>query len=380
MNELQKQNSLFAEERTLSVADYIRIVRRRWWLILLCFIAVSASTALYTLTQDPVFQAASTIMVQDDGGVQSVLFDEKALFGKQDEINDQVYLLKSRSIAEHVIEEVMQSEYRDSLPIIKNGIELALERHYEYNEGQPVDTLRIMQQVREYALGKLRAGLSADPVIDTNYFIEIRVKGASPFEAAYLTNLVATIYQNQDQVLSQGEIREVVDFLEEQLSKKEVDLKESEEQLKTFQEKENIADLSGDTQELINQLAEFESLYNAALTDLRAYEKRLEYLNQQLGIQKKNLQANIAQISSPLILKLRDELAETERKASAVLSQGVTEEYPEVKKLRTRQETIKQRLNTETKKLIMGGLTPNDPMAHAQQLVSQVVEAETEIR
>ena len=128
MNELQKQNTLFAEERTLSVADYIRIVRRRWWLILLCFLVVSAGTALYTLSQDPVFQAASTIMVQEDGGVQSVLFDEKALFGKQDEINDQVYLLKSRSIAEHVIEEVMQSEYRDSLPIIKKGIGLARDR------------------------------------------------------------------------------------------------------------------------------------------------------------------------------------------------------------------------------------------------------------
>ncbi|KAA3616684.1 MAG: hypothetical protein DWQ05_13215 [Calditrichaeota bacterium] len=380
MNEIQPQSGIFAEERTLSIADYLRIVRRRWWLIVLCFIMISAGTAFYTLNQDPVFQAASTIMVQEDGGMQSVLFDQNALFGKQDEINDQVYLLKSRSIAEHVIQEVMRSDYSKTLPIIKNGVELALEAHHENYEGQPVDTVRIMQQARAYAVGKLRAGLTADPVIDTNYFIEIRVKGSSPFEAAYLTNLVATIYQNQDQILSQGEIREVVDFLEEQLSKKELDLKSSEEELKSFQEKENIADLSGDTQELINQLAEFETLYNSALTDLKAYEKRLEYLNQQLGIQKKNLQNNIAQISNPLILKLRDELAEIERKASSFLSQDVSEDNPNLKKLRSRQETIKERLITETKKLVLGGLTPNDPMAHAQQLVSQVIEAETEIR
>ena len=380
MNEMQQSNNLFVDERTLSIADYIRIIRRRWWLILLSFVVISAGTAIYTLTQDPVFQASSTIMVQDDGGMQSLLFDENALFGKQDEINDQVYLLKSRSIAEHVIQEVMQSEYRDSLPIIKKGIELAIEAHHENYEGQPIDTLRIMQQARAYAVGKLREDLAAEPVIDTNYFIEISVKGASPFEAAFLTNLVATIYQNQDQLLSRGEIREVVDFLEEQLAKKEADLKKSEEELKGYQEKENIADLSGDTQELINQLAEFESLYNEAETDLKAYQKRLEYLNQPLGIQKKNLQNNISQISNPLILKLRDELAEIESKASSLLSQGVSEDYPDLKKIRQRQKTIKARLITETKKLVIGGLMPNDPMAHAQQLVSQVIEAETEIR
>ena len=114
--------------------------------------------------------------------------------------------------------------------------------------------------------------------------------------------------------------------------------------------------------------------------ELDAYETRLGYLHEQLGLQKKNLQSNIAQISNPLILKLREELAESERRAMILIAQGVTEDYADLKDLRERQKGIKERLITETQKLIINGLASSDPLAQAQDLVSRVVEAETEIR
>lgn len=343
------------ETRTLHWADYVRILRRRWWILLLTLALVLGPTAYVTLTTSPVYQAAATIMIQNDGGMQRVLFDETggALLGRQNNINDQVYLLKSRTVAELVVRELMKSTAKESLKVIAHGFEPAVRF--------------------------LRNNLAAEQVKGTNYFIAIAVKGSSPFEAAYLANTVAGVYQNQDQELSRGEIREVVEFLQQQLQIKEQDLKASEESLKTYQETENIADLSGDAQEAVNQLAQFESLYNSALTDLGAYEKRLEYLNQQLGVQKENLQGNIAQISNPLIIKLRDELAEAERKASVLLAQGITEEDGDLKKLREKQNIIKKRLIEETQKLVLSGLTPNDPLAQAQELIGRVIEAETEI-
>lgn len=342
------------EMRTLHWADYVRILRRRWWILLLTLILVLGPTAYVTFTTSPVYQAAATIMIQNDAGMQRVLFEEAGGFlSQKSNINDQVYLLKSRTIAELVVQELMKSPARDSLPILNLGFKPAVAR--------------------------LRRSLTADPVKGTNYFIEISVKGASPFEAAYIVNSVAEVYQNQDQELSRGEIREVVEFLQQQLQIKEQDLKASEESLKTYQETENIADLSGDAQEAVNQLAQFESLYNSTLTDLGAYEKRLEYLNQQLGVQKENLQSNIAQISNPLIVKLRDELAEAERKASVLLAQGIVEEDNDLKKLREKQNSIKKRLVEETQKLVLSGLTPNDPLAQAQELIGRVIEAETEI-
>lgn len=320
---------------------------------MLCLLGVLGPTAYYTFTTPPVYETSTTIMVQDSGNVQRVLFDEGTFLGKTSNISDQVYLLKSRSIADLVVKKLMESEVKDSLQILKQGF--------------------------VSAVGALRGNLTAEPVKDTNFFIEIAVKGASPFEAAYLANTVARVYQNQDQQLSQGEIREVVHFLDEQLQKKEKDLKASEENLKNYQERENIASLTGDVRETVNQLAQFESLYNSALTDLQGYKKRLEYLNQQLGHQKETLTGNIAQISNPLILKLREELAEIERKASVLIAQGVSEEYSDLKILRGKQASIKKRLIDETQLLILSGLMPGNPLTHAQDLVGRVIEAETEI-
>ncbi len=355
-NENLSKNSYHEEEeRELHLADYVRIFRRLWWIILLSLVLILAPTVLITFTTSPVYQATATIMIQDDKSMQRLLFAEEgsAFLGRKSNINDQVYLLKSRIIAELVIQTLMKSEARDSLRILDEGFEEALKF--------------------------LRKNLTAEPIKNTNYFIEMSVKGSSPFEAAYLVNTVAEIYQNQDQELGRGEIREVVEFLKQQLQLKEQDLKASEENLKSFQETENIADLTGEAQEAVNQLAQFESLYNNALTDLGAYEKRLEYLNQQLGVQKENLQGNIAQISNPLIVKLREELAEAERKASVLLAQGISEGSDDLKKLREKQSSIKKRLIDETQKLVIGGLAPSDPLAQAQELVGRVIEAETEI-
>jgi tyrosine-protein kinase Etk/Wzc len=343
----------YEEFRTLNWYDYIRILRRRWWILLASFAVIFMPTLYYNQTAMPVYRAAAIIMVQDNGGMQSVLFED-SFMRKSASLQDQVYLLQSSSIAESVVKNLMQSEVRDSLTIVSNGL-------------RP-------------AVSALRRSLVAEPVKGTTSFIEIAVRGASPFEAAYLANAVADVYQGLDQEFSRGEIHEVVEFLDAQLKMKERDLRESEESLKQFQERENISSLTGDAQETVNQVAAFEAHYNNALTELQAYKKRLEYLNQQLGQQTDNLQHNISQISNPLILKLRDELAETERKASVLIAQGISEDYTDLKMLRSKQHQIKERLVAETHDLIVSGLMPNDPLTHAQELVGRVIEAETEMR
>ena len=348
-----EQNGYYEEYRSLNWSDYMRILRRRWWLLLLCLLGVLAPTAYYTFTTPPVYETSTTIMVQDGGNVQQVLFDQGGFLGRTSNISDQVYLLKSRSIADLVVEKLMQSQVRDSLQILRQGFALAVQT--------------------------LRQNLTAEPVKNTNFFIKIAVRGASPFEAAYLANTIASVYQNQDQQSSQGEIREVVEFLDQQLQKKEKDLKVSEENLKNYQERVNITSLSGAAMETVNQLAQFEALHHSALTDLQGYRKRLEFLNQQLGREKATLTSNIAQISNPLVLKLREELAEIERRASVLIAQGVSEEYSDLKRLRGKQASIKKRLIDETQLLILSGLRPGNPLTHAQDLVGRVIEAETEI-
>ncbi len=343
--------------RPVTIHDYLAILYRGRWIIVSTFVVMMSAIVYYTLTVAPSYQASTTIMIDEKQGVGQALFPLSSLSGQQTLINNQVEILKSRSLAQAVIDRLLQSPYRDSLHVL---------------DGLHVD--RTMQDV----VKAFRQNVDVMPIRNTD-LIAIKVVAASPFEAEYLTRSVAQAFQEKDQAFSRGEISQVVDFLAEQLKRKESELKASEDALKQFLEKEKIASLNDEATQVVEQSAVFESLYKEALIDQQVTQKRLDFLKSQLGRSKETLEAEIARVSSPLVLNLRQEMAEIERTIAVFLSQGVGENDPQVKRERQKLDAIKNRLTEETRKLIVDGLPADDPLAHAQDLVLQVIEAETEM-
>jgi tyrosine-protein kinase Etk/Wzc len=272
-------------------------------------------------------------------------------------INNQVEILKSRSLAVAVVERLQRSTMRDSLPFIRE-----IGKTLSFTD----------------AAGIVQGSISIAPLRETD-LVEIHVHGATPFTAAFLANTVAKAYQELDRDLSRGEISQIVQFLDEQLDRKEGDLKQSEEKLKTFLEQEKIASLSEEATQVVEQGAEFESLYKGALIDVEVTQKRLDYLKGLLGRSKSNLEQEISKVSSPLVLQLRKEMADIERNVAVYLSQGVGEGDAQVRREQEKLTAIKQRLTEEIRKLIIEGLPADDPLAQAQELVVQILEVETEV-
>ena len=206
-------------------------------------------------------------MIDEKQGMGRSLFDMGALSKQRTQINNQVEILKSRALTQAVIKRLLDSPHSDSLSLVRDiGVEKNLVA----------------------ALTVLRASLTIVPIRDTDLII-IRVKAPTPFEAAFLTNSVAEAYQQLDRDFTQGEISQIVQFLDSQLERKERDLKASEETLKVFLEQEKIASLNDEATQIVEQGAVFESLYREALIDLEVKRKRLEYLKDRLGKSKSTL-------------------------------------------------------------------------------------------
>ena len=64
--------------------------------------------------------------------------------------------------------------------------------------------------------------------INNTDIIELSVTATSPFEAAYITNTLGYVYQEENQLESRAEVRKVKDFLSEQLELIQNQLKASE--------------------------------------------------------------------------------------------------------------------------------------------------------
>ncbi|RMD91336.1 MAG: hypothetical protein D6813_07830, partial [Calditrichaeota bacterium] len=347
----------FMQMKPKTIHDYIAIMYRgRWW-ILGIFVAVMSFVSYRTFTTPPTYQASTTIMIDEKQGVSQSLFDVTGYSQQRTLMNNQVEILKSRTLAEAVIKRLLQVPERDSLQLM-------------------VDVGRTRSILS--AANSLRQAISVSPIRDTD-LIRIEVKAPSPFEAAFLAKSGAKVYQELDRDLSRGEISQVVQFLETQLERKEKDLKESEEALRRFLEKEKIASLSDEATQVVEQGAQFESLYENVLIELEVTQKKLEFLKNQLGKSKETLEAEIARVTSPLVDQLRKEMAAIEGRIAVYLSQGINENDPEILKEREKLNKIKSRLTEEVRNLIVQGLPPDDPLTQAQELVTKILTVETEM-
>ncbi|MDP2960746.1 MAG: polysaccharide biosynthesis tyrosine autokinase, partial [candidate division Zixibacteria bacterium] len=103
-------------------------------------------------------------------------------------------------------------------------------------------------------------------------------------------------------------------------------------------------------------------------------------MRSQLSERKSHLVEDLSQISSPLIIQLRREMANLEGISAGYLAQGFPENHPKMVEIINRIEDIKQKLIKETSKLVSRELSSSDPLSYSQELVDKILILEIEIQ
>src|SRR3990172_9694612 len=341
-----------------SLQHYLAILLRRRWIIISCFILVMAGTTLVTFTTTPVYESSTKIMLDEERGIKKEVFEISSFVKQETVLKNQVEILKSRSLAEKVLEELLNSGYR---PQILAWVDY-----------------KTVPRRKEELLEKLAKRTRVSPVRETD-IIEIKAQANLPELASFMANTIADKYYQQSLSASKGEITEVRQFLEGQLENVQKELKVSEEALKNYQKQEEVAALSEETQELVKQLATFEALHKEAQTDYQVYLRRLESMKRQLSESKRHLVENVSSISTPVIVSLRQKLTELETIRAGYLAQGFSPEHPKLTQVSQRLKDIKQKLAEEAGRVLSTEYLTEDPLAYSQGLVTQILQLEIEL-
>jgi len=372
-------------ERQVSFNDYLRIFYRGRWVIMTTFLLVMGLTVYMTFTATPEYEAAAKLMIEDKGGMEQSLFDISSFMKKETMVNNQVEILRSRTLAEIVIKRLQASNYADKLSLLKPADQHAsglfadagrwVSDLLSFN-GEDSDEYTIEDMIIE-----LRDRLIITPIRETD-MIEIRVTGPTAEEAAFITNTLAQAYSEKNRLESQEEVRQVKNFLDEQLKIVKQQLAESEEALKAFKEVDKVVALSDETEELIKKMAEFEGLYNEALTEYNSNQERLKYVNEQLDRSKKNFDLdNIA--TGPYIEGFKRQLAELEGKKagaiSSLMNAGVyRDDDPQVRKYDEQIGLVTKQLQGEITKLASVEIL--NPLALSENLSARKIEIEANLQ
>lgn len=354
-------------EVQVSLSDYLRILYRGRWLIALSFIVVFVATIFYTFTADPVYEASTSVLIESNGLMERSFFDMSGFGNQSTLIANQSEILKSRRLAERVIKRLDLSDMRDSLKL------------FQPNEDGDMISFRDMVQI-------LRESMEVNHTRDTDILV-LTVRAGSPFEAAYIANVIADEFQVINAESNKGEISDLRKFIEERLAIKEKELRTSEERLRSYQETEKVASLDEETSELVSRLAEVESMLEQAQVELQANLEMKQSLEQKLEERRQKLPEDLTEISTPYLQSLQQQLAKlvgdrtvyvTALQADASIVnksayEGTITEYDQKIK------ALKNKLQQEAAKISQSNMV-SDPLQMSQDILNKLLTLDGEIK
>ena len=115
---LNTNNQELMSEQGYSFKEIFFVLKKRKSIIINTFLVILALVSYYTLISKPIYQSKSLVMVSEDQNSMSML-DMGILGHGNNYIQNEIEILKSRTISELTVKKLLNSKFRDSLYLFK---------------------------------------------------------------------------------------------------------------------------------------------------------------------------------------------------------------------------------------------------------------------
>lgn len=289
--------------KELSLADYLEMIRRYKWIMVIAVIVAIVLGYIYTSRQVPVYRSTVTILVEMetprlvDEDKEVVTLGASRDF--QDYFTTQIEILKSREIRRKAAEK--------------------LDR-----EGIPEDMLDV-EKVR----GSWLARLSADHT--------------DPAEAARVANAVAMVFVDENLARKSRAVSDAQQWLFAQSEEAERELQLAERELDEYRRRTGDISLEEAQDITVTRLKALNASYTLAQDERIAAESRYERFREH-SLAEGNVPAEV--LENELVRNLRRELFQKENEYRT-LSERYTPAHPEMTRLSSQIEDLREKLETE---------------------------------
>ena len=353
---------LFDEtERQAHLKDYIDILLRRKWIVIVFLITVVVTVTIFSFTMTPVYKASTSIQLK---GGKTELTEYKEVYRQQSALETQYNVLKSRALAQRVaqrfpVEDIKVDSDKDYLSVIKSSILGLL--HFEKDKpvdfaegeiideetGEPVDS-EIPEEDKgaHVSVGTIKNGVEIDPVKNTD-IVQISFVSPDPEFAMNVANAYAEEYFNYTHESKLKPTVEGGKRLKKQVEDMRVKLEASEKELHEYVGKSKyiVARSDQDYEDLLaNKFSKLAKELDAATT--KRIDKETEYKEvEQYGI------AYNSAIRNPIIQPLVKKYIELESQYAELLLIHKPE-YPKMIRIKEQIDNIKDRIKNEEQAIV----------------------------
>jgi succinoglycan biosynthesis transport protein ExoP len=339
------------EAEEIGLREYIDVIMRRKWLVVTVLALVFLSTLIFTLASTKIYEAIAVVEVSQESPnvttFQEVLGSE---IQAREFYETQVELLNSKAMIDRVIEKLDLIDY----PVIRQTV---------FGDGKLALRRRIGDAVKNFSMGILNR--SEGETVDTDA-AERQVVAEYIAENLKITPsrksmLIQVAFRSPDGELSQSVVNTLIedfvswkmelkvdasalarDFLMMQMDRAKINLEKAEERLNEFAKQAGIVSLDARMNSIYRHLEELNSAFAAAEADMitkeAAYQQAL-----------KGDPADMPQVlESNLIASLRNTYADLNAQYEE-LNTTYHDDYPKVKILKARMETIAAMIDAQEK-------------------------------
>jgi tyrosine-protein kinase Etk/Wzc len=308
--------------------EYLTILLRGKWVILLAVALVTAATAFFTFRMKPVYESIAMVLIdlKDKGG--KVPFLDLTGTTATNKITNELETLKSRSTAEGVAVALVQKKYLDDTAGTIIPIAQALV------DGEPVREVALAKDVTARLL-KDKA-VEFTPIRDSD-IIKLTARSTDPREAALLANTYTQVYLDRNLSASRVKSRAVREFLQSQLQSKHAVLDTTEKVLQAYMRGSGVVSLDAETERVVKQLSQLEANRDALDVDISTRSRTLASYKEELSKQEPNIAKAIGESNDAYIRLIQEQLATLEVQRDVTIAQN-----PDLAKEKVYSDKLKQ--------------------------------------
>src|SRR5438105_371582 len=324
------------EEVKLHFLDYWRVIRIRWVLVLLAFLCVLITAAIFTYFQPREYKADVFVEVKSTA-------ENPRIFGQGDP-NQPIH---DPQLAPTVYQVIQRTGIL--YPVIE---QLKLQDKWARDNRRPS---------REISYQMVRKRLDVDEVRNTD-LLQISVYDGSPQLAADIANKIVSVYQDRRVEEEKEILNRAVTVMNEEVGKQQKRVEEAGAEMAKIRDQEHIVDLNPegteDSQAPVNAIViKQEAEVNDAETKIATLSSKLTQIESLKGDDLMRMLPTL-DVQDPTVQKILPNYQEAIAQEALLLNSGLGENHPKVKSLRAARQVYTRQLEQQIG-IIRDGLARN---------------------
>lgn len=341
-----------------------QIFKRRWRGIAVAVVMSFGIALGYHVLKTPEYHAVAIIMINEDRDQQGedlfnkVVGPESGIFDTNKSIKKDAELLKSMTIAEMTVKELVKQgqsasmelfgtkPYVSPVAMLFQPLMPLIAAHRDAGKEGYTD-----QELRRIA-ERLNRRVRVNPVRETNL---IKVSVASPYggEAELLSNTLCRVYRELNIRQNSEKYAQANRFISLMLDEQGRKLSDADAALARYMSSHEIYEMTGNTEELLKKLVDIDSRYNDFQAEYNITRNNLAFLDQKLSDAEKQVGSRIAQSVNGQLGSIIDQVRAQESAYLKLLKENGVDS-PEAKGLKQQLDLSRSRYEELSRSKIAG--------------------------